>query len=117
MNTRQDGTTPSSEPPSEPEIDLTQETEDTRRKLYDAAVATHFTGTPEEREKAQADPDAWQPSAVTPDQAKLAVHNLFGRWFVVWRQVEEGDLPPDRRWTVLRVVQDPDRGTLDYHEV
>jgi hypothetical protein len=115
MSTRPNGTPT---PPSEPALDLAQETEDTRRKLYDAAVTTHFTPTPEEREKAQADPDAWQPPAYTPDQAKLTVHYLYGRWFVAWRLLEEeGDVAPYRRWTVLRVVQDPEKGTLEYHEV
>jgi hypothetical protein len=101
---------------------LSQETEDTRRKLYDAAVTTHFTPTPEEPpadSKAQADPDNWQPPAYTPDQARLTVHFLYGRWFVAWRLLEEkdGEVPPHRLWTVLRVVQDPETGTLDYHEV
>ena len=99
-------------------VDLTQGTEDTRRKLYDVAVATHFTGTPEERVQAQADSDNWQPPAVTPDQARLTVLYIYGRWFVVWRLPEgETDLPPDRLWTVLRVVQDSPPGGLEYHEV
>ena len=115
MNTRANGTPTS---PSEPAIDLTQETEDTRRKLYDVAVATHFTGTSEERAQAQADPDSWQPPAVTPDQARLTVLYIYGRWFVVWRLPEgETELPPDRLWTVLRVVQDSATGALEYHEV
>jgi hypothetical protein len=114
MNTRENGTpTPSSEP-----VDLSHETEDTRRKLYAAAVTTHFTATPEEQEKAKADPESWQPPAATPDQARLTVHYLYGRWFVAWRQVEEeGSLPPDRRWTLLRVVQDAETRELEYHEV
>jgi hypothetical protein len=118
MNTRANGTPTS---PSEPAvIDLTQETEDTRRKLYDAAVATHFTTTPEEQEKAAADPDNhWQPPAYTPDQARLTVHQLFGRWFVTWRLLEEkeGEVPPHRLWNVLRVTQDSETGALEYHEV
>jgi len=115
MHTRNDGTPT---PPSEP-VDLTQETEDTRRKLYDAAVATHFTPTLEEKEKAQADPESWQPPAYTPAQARLTVHQLYGRWFITWRLLEEkeGEVPPHRLWSVLRVVQDPETGALDYHEV
>ena len=115
MNTRENRTPT---PPSEP-VDLTQETEDTRRKLYDAAVATHFTPTPEEQEKAKADPDNWQPPAYTPDQARLTVHELYGRWFVTWRllEVKEGEAPPPLLWTVLRVVQDSETGALEYLEV
>ena len=116
MNTRANGTPTS---PSEPAIDLTQETEDTRRALYDAAVATHFTPTPEETEKAVADPESWQPPAYTPEQARLTVHQLYGRWFITWRLLEEkeGEVAPSRLWAVLRVVQDPATGALDYHEV
>ena len=118
MNTR-DNRTPT--PPSEPSksaVDLT-ETEDTRRALYDAAVATHFTPMPEEKDKAVADPESWQPPAYTPEQARLTVHQLYGRWFITWRLLEEkeGEVPPSRLWTVLRVLQDPDRGILEYHEV
>jgi hypothetical protein len=114
MNTRANGTPT---PPSD-SVDLSQVTEDTRRKLYDAAVATHFTPTPEEKEKAQADPEnQWQPPAYTPDQARLTVHEIYGRWFVTWRRLEEGDVAPVHQWAILRVVQDPERGTLEYYEV
>jgi hypothetical protein len=114
MNTRKDGTpTPSSEP-----VDLTQPTETTRRALYDAAVETHFTPTPEEQEKAKADPDNHWVPPYTPEQAELAVHHLYGRWFVVWRSLEEeGETLPERRWTVLRVIRDAERGTFEYLEV
>jgi hypothetical protein len=118
MNTRENGTpTPASDP-----VDLTQETEDTRRKLYAAAVATHFTPTPEEpveNGKAKADPDNWQPPAYTPDPARLTIHQLYGRWIVTWRRLEEkeGEARPDLLWAVLRVIQNPETGELEYHEV
>jgi hypothetical protein len=81
-------------------------------------VETHFTPTPEEREKAQADPDNHWAPPYTPEQAGLAVHHLYGRWFVVWRSLEEkeGEAPPERLWTVLRVIRNPE-GTFDYLEV
>jgi hypothetical protein len=73
----------------------------------------------ERAEVRQADPDKWQPPAYTPDQARLTVHQLYGRWIVTWRRLEEknGEARPDLLWAVLRVVQDPETGALEYHEV
>ena len=39
----------------------------------------------------------------------LQVVYLFGRWWAVWRQLEEPeDTPPAQRWLILAVEPDPD---------
>jgi hypothetical protein len=78
-----------------------------RRALYDAVVAVHFQPAPEEVARAKEDPENhWVPD-YTPDQAGLTVFRLFGRWFAVWRSLEEKDGPEAIRWTVLRIIPAP----------
>jgi hypothetical protein len=90
-------------------IDLTRFDEPTRRALYDAVVATHFTPTSEDIRRAAEDPgDSWFPG-YSPEAAQLTVFHAFHRWFAVWRALEEGSaVPPERRWVVLRIGADPD---------
>jgi hypothetical protein len=91
-----------------PPLDLTQVTESTRRALYDAVVAIHFSPSEEEIEEARADPENhWIPE-YGPDEAGLTVFHAFGRWFTVWRVREEpDDAPVEQRWSVLRIVPNP----------
>lgn len=102
--------------PSRP-IDLTKVTEATRRALYDAAVEDHFTPTPEEIERAAAEPeDFWVPD-YGPDEAGLVVYRQQGRWLAAWHRLETGaDLPEDRRIALLRIGIDAE-GRLQYSEV
>ena len=92
-----------------PSLDLTQFTEPTRRALYDAVVAVHFSPSEEEVRAAREDPENHWIPAYGPDEAGLAVFHAFGRWFTVWRNREEPeDAPEEQRWSVLRIVPDPD---------
>ncbi|HZF13429.1 MAG TPA: hypothetical protein VFE33_31945 [Thermoanaerobaculia bacterium] len=81
--------------PSLPEsipIDLSRVTEATRRALYDAAAAVHFAPTP-----------GWSPR-YGPDECRLTVAHLFGRWFVIWRDWDAKDDTPEAQcWFVLTV--------------
>jgi hypothetical protein len=98
---------PSSEQstPAPPRIDLTQVTEETRRRVYDATVAVHFLlphGTVQ-----------WAPY-YDPDQAGLTVYYLLGRWFVAWAILEEtnnASLSPARKHELLRVHEAPEHPT------
>ena len=83
-----------------PPMTLTGFSERTRQTLYAAVVATHWDAPPEH-------PDDFVPD-YTPDQAGLQVVYLFGRWWAVWRQLEEPeDIPPAQRWLILAVEADP----------
>jgi hypothetical protein len=87
-----------------PSIDLGRVTEETRRALYDAVVAVHFTPTYDELQGAVRDPDNHWVPAYGPDEARLAVFYLYGRWVAVWRALDEPeDAPEEQRWTVLRI--------------
>lgn len=99
-----------------PSLDLTQVTESTRRALYDAIVEIHFSPSEEEVQAAREDPENhWIPE-YGPDEAGLTVFHVFGRWFTVWREPE--DAPEEQRWTVLRIVTNPDGPLgLDFPEV
>jgi len=103
-----------------PSIDLTQVTESTRRALYDAVVDVHFSPTPAEIRKAAEAPDNFWAPDYGPDEAGLSVFWIYGRWFAVWRSLEEPeDAPAEVRWTVLRIDSDPenDLGGLSFSEV
>jgi hypothetical protein len=52
-------------------------------------------------------PDDFVPQ-YTPEEAGLQVAFLLGRWYAVWRQLEEPeDVPPSQRYEVLRIEADP----------
>jgi hypothetical protein len=87
-------------------------TEATRRELYDAVVEVHFEPSPEEVLQAQEDPENHWVPGYTPDQAGLTVFRIFGRWFAVWRSLEEKEGPEALRWTVLRIVPAPEGSTV-----
>ena len=99
MPDRPQSTTP---PPVPPAIDLSEVTEGTRRALYDAVVAVHFTITPEEIAEARKAGEWYQ--RFSPDECRLAVVYLAGRWFAVWRILDaEDDAPEDQHWSIVRV--------------
>jgi hypothetical protein len=102
-----------------PSIDLSQVTESTRRALYDAVVEVHFSPTPDEVRQAAEDPENFWVPDYGPDEAGLTVFHAFGRWFTVWRAREEPeDAPEEQRWSVLRIVTNPDGPLgLDFPEV
>jgi hypothetical protein len=83
-----------------PPLDLASFSEGTRQALHAAVVATHWNTPPEH-------PDDFVPD-YSPDEAELQVVFLLGRWWAVWRMLEEPeDVPPSQRWEVLRVESDP----------
>ncbi|HYG64000.1 MAG TPA: hypothetical protein VEL74_15600 [Thermoanaerobaculia bacterium] len=93
-------------------VDLSRPTESTRRHLYELVVRVYFQPTPEEVEQARQDPgNHWVPD-YGPDEARLHVFFVYGRWFAVWEALEEkketGPLPEWRRWSVVRIVEDAD---------
>jgi hypothetical protein len=91
--------------PNHPEstpIDLTRVTEATRRALYDAVVAIHFSPTPEEIREARRS-EEWYPTH-TADECRVSIAYLAGRWFANWLIPEApADAPEDQRYEVLRV--------------
>jgi len=75
--------------------DLSRMIEATRRAVYDAVVAVHFT-----------DPE--HPAPYTPEDAGLVVFYVFGRWFATWVRLDEpANLPEHQRREVLRIQADP----------
>src|SRR3954452_22705305 len=88
-------------------IDLSVLTEATRRQLYDAVVAIHFTPNPGEVLAAKRAEEWYQ--KYSADECGLQIVYLFGRWFVVWRQWEgiEDDTPEAQEWEVLTVNARP----------
>ncbi|HVR97371.1 MAG TPA: hypothetical protein VMW27_12200 [Thermoanaerobaculia bacterium] len=92
-----------------PSIDLTQVTEATRRALYDAVVDVHFSYTPSEVQQAAEDPENhWAPD-YGPDETGLTVVWALGRWFAVWRCLDESEgAPEEQRWSVVRITSDRD---------
>jgi hypothetical protein len=80
--------------------DLSRYSDDLRDAIYEAVVAVHWDAPPEH-------PDDFVP-AYTPEDAGLQVVYFLGRWFAVWRQLEEPhDIPPAQRWEILRVEANP----------
>jgi hypothetical protein len=106
--------------PDRPEstlIDLTLVTEATRRALYDAVVAIHFSPTPEEiREARRA--EEWFPTH-TADECRVAIVYFAGRWFVYWHIWDAGaDAPESQQYEVLRVEPSPtSRFGIELYEV
>ncbi len=97
-----------------PSIDLTQVAESTRRALYDAVIDVHFSPTPAEVRQAAEDPDNYWAPDYGPDEAGLTVFYACGRWFAVWRSLEEPEeAPEEMRWTVLRITPNVDDGPGD----
>jgi len=89
-------------PPQPPAIDLSEVTERTRRALYDAVVAIHFTPAPGEVLRARQAGEWFQ--RFTADECRVTVSYLAGRWFVYWRIWDAGDdAPEDQEWEILRV--------------
>jgi hypothetical protein len=87
--------------PHRPPLDLSRYTEDTRAALYNAVVAIHWEFTPEHPEDSTPD--------YSPDEAGLQVVYILGRWFAVWRMLEEPeDIPLSQRWNVLAIDTAPD---------
>ena len=94
-----------------PSIDLTRIAESTRRALYDAVVEVHFSPTSAEVRQAAEDPDNFWVPDYGPDEAGLTVFYACGRWFAVWRCLEElPEAPEEMRWSVLRIGSDPEGG-------
>lgn len=117
MHDRKDGT-PSGDDRNRT-LDTLDATEATRRVLYDEVVRVHFEPTAEEVQKAAEDPENhWVPD-YGPDAAGLTVVRAYGRWFAIWRSLEEKDGPEERLWTVLRIVPDPEGppGAVQFLEV
>jgi hypothetical protein len=87
-------------PPPAPDLNIY--TEATRRVLYDAVVAVHFTAP------AEIAPGDWFPD-YTPDQAGLVVEFERGRWLASWCRLEEADsdLPESRRQALVRIQAAP----------
>jgi|SRR5882724_4304179 len=89
-------------PPIPPAIDLSEVTERTRRILYDAVVAIHFSPAPGEVLAAKQAGEWYQ--RYGPDECRVTVAYLAGRWFVYWRIWDAGDdAPEDQEWEILRV--------------
>jgi hypothetical protein len=98
-------------------IDLSRTTEATRRALYDAVVAVHFTPAPGEILAAK-EAGEWYPKH-SADDCGVAVVYAFGRWFVVWRQWDAGDdAPESQQWEVLTVNARPGaRFGIEFQEI
>jgi hypothetical protein len=97
-------------PPVPPAIDLSKVTEATRRALYDAVVAVHFSPTPEEIREAKREGE-WYPRH-SPDECRVTVLYLAGRWFTFWRiwdlDDDSGDDVPEAwEWSISRVEANP----------
>lgn len=89
---------------SPPGVDLAAVTEATRRALYDAVVAVHFNPSLEEVREARRQDEWYQ--RFGPDECRLTVLHLAGRWFACWRIWDAGaDAPEDQEWSLVRVVQ------------
>jgi hypothetical protein len=106
MRDARNGNTASEAPLAPPTIDLTRYSEATRRALYDAVVAIHFSATKEEvREAAEA--EEWI-EVHTVEEAGVVIHYLVGRWIVVWRMLDEPEEAPEKlRWEAVSVHEDP----------
>jgi hypothetical protein len=89
-------------------IDLSTYTEATRRAVYDAVVAIHFSPTPEDIEAAETDPENHFVITYSPDAAGLKVYHELGRWLVTWTRLEMArDVPEEFRRELLIVEEVP----------
>jgi hypothetical protein len=85
-------------------FDLAQFSEAVRRRLYDRITEIQFDR-----------PDIRH----TPDQARLQVVYLAGRWFAVWVDLDEPAIVPDHlRVKIMRIGARPsDPAGIVLHEV
>lgn len=93
-----------------PDLDYAPVTEELRRLLYAAAVKLAFSGNA----RKEALPD------YSPDDGGLTVFHMWGRWFAVWydSDSESLDLPPYRRWQVVRIKAKPSRPEgIEFQEI
>lgn len=74
--------------------------EKTRRALYDLVVAMRFS--PIEG----AGPGDYPGPSYTPDEAGLEVFYLCSRWFATWTNLDEKELPKERRIELVRLEAD-----------
>ncbi|HWM91417.1 MAG TPA: hypothetical protein VN493_11690 [Thermoanaerobaculia bacterium] len=84
-----------------PDLDHAPVTEALRRVLYDAVVQLAFPEHP--------DPDENAPT-FSPDDGGLAVFNVWGRWFAIWRDIDALDdehLPDSKVWQLVTLKADP----------
>ena len=100
-----------------PPIDLSCTTESTRRAIYDAVVAIHFTPAPGEVLAAK-EAGEWYEQH-TAEECGVQVAYLLGRWFVVWRIWSVEDSAPESQlWSVLTVNARPGaRFGIEFQEV
>jgi hypothetical protein len=80
-------------------------------------VAIHFNPDPEEVREARRKGEWYQ--RYGPDEARVTVGYLAGRWFVYWRIWDaEDNCPEDQEWSIVRVESNPSmpRG-LEFYEV
>jgi hypothetical protein len=92
--------------------DLSAESEETRRRLYDLIVEQEFTAKP------GTDPDdTWVPP-YTAEEAGLEVTFRHGRWLAEWRRLEVPDTSPEEeQWELLCVQESEDEpGAVYFHE-
>ena len=104
------------EPAPVPEMDFDVFHEDIRRILYGLVVRDNFT---ERALDPEADPpEIWVPP-YTPDEAKLEIFFLLGRWFATWRKLEvPDDAPEHERQELLRLEPHRHRpGDIEYTDV
>lgn len=94
-----------------PDLDLAPYSEELRRVLYDKVARIVLA------------PEMRDPGVVYPDAEDLIVFYAWGRWFAVWKDLdeeaeEEGPVPPSRVWQVVRVSSDPKQPNgIMLHEV
>lgn len=69
-------------------FNLMRFSEATRRRLYERIAASQFGG----------------PGGPGPDEAGLQVVHFGGRWFALWRDLEEPETVPERlRMRIVRI--------------
>ena len=86
-------------------LDLSRFSEASRRRLYDRVAEILFAPP--------------SPPTFTPDQARLQVVYLFGRWFAAWLNLDElPTCPEHQRIQVVRIgVRPEDPADIVLHEV
>jgi hypothetical protein len=91
-------------------VDLAQFAEGLRRRLYDQAVADHFSPHPASaRERV----NPWPP--YSPEEARLEILFLGGRWLATWKRLELEGGNEEERTELLRIYS-TERG-ITYYEV